>query len=112
MFPSGIREHMDTQVREPRQWFWQYLWKNVTQGGLDCCSDIFIGDTTWGPREIYGQEYFIYHVHPFGVSKNLTEVLPRKLTMDEIIKASDAISYAPNFEPHEIVHYFDDDEIF
>jgi hypothetical protein len=39
---------------------------------------------------MYYLDHLIYHVHPFGLEKNFTESLPRKLKLEEIIEASDA----------------------
>lgn len=91
-------------------WYWRNLWRNVTHGGLDCCSDVYIGAHYVSPKEMYMLQYLIYKVHPFGLQKNLTETMPRKLTLDEIITASDVKSLSPNFIEHERVHYIDDDE--
>lgn len=49
--------------------------------------------------EVYLLNYFTYSVHPFGIDKNTTEVLPRKPPLDEVI----ARSNIPGFG----VHYFD-----
>lgn len=111
IFPVGIEEH----VKKPEKvdmnfWYWQYLWRNVSQDGLDCCSDVYIGCHYVSPREMYALQYLIYEVHPFGMSKNLTEQLPRKLSLDEIVNASDVASYSPNFRAHDHIHYFDHDE--
>lgn len=45
---------------------------------------------------MYSFEYFFYHVHPFGLDKNFTEVLPRKPPLDEVIARSDI----PGFGSH------------
>ena len=49
--------------------------------------------------EVYLLNYFTYSVHPFGIDKNTTEVLPRKPPLDEVI----ARSNIPGFG----IHYFD-----
>jgi hypothetical protein len=64
------------------------------------------------PHEMYFLEYAIYKVHPFGLQRNLTEVLPRKLTLQEVIEKSDTKSFSPNFKEHVRVHNLDDDEKF
>jgi hypothetical protein len=110
IFPVGVEEHMHNRDPDMNYWYWRNLWRNVTQGGLECCSDVYIGAHYVGPKEMYMLDYLVNVVHPFGVQKNLTEEMPRKLTMEEIIKASDAVSFSPNFLPHENVHNFDDDE--
>jgi hypothetical protein len=49
-------------------------------------------------------------VHPFGLDKNSTEVLPRKLQLDETIKASEVRTYAKYYVEHEIVREVEDSE--
>jgi hypothetical protein len=39
-------------------------------------------------KQMYTLDYFTYHVHPFGLDKNSTEVLPRKPSLDEILARS------------------------
>jgi len=109
IFPAGMIIHMKHK-KPDLKWYFQYLYRNVTQGGLNCCSDVFIGAHYVKPKKMYLMDYLIYNVHPFGLMKNLTEVLPRKLSLDEIIESSDKKSFATNFVPHEAVHYIDDDE--
>lgn len=110
IFPAGMVVHMKHDEPDLKYWYFKYLYRNVTQGGLNCCSDLFIGDHYVKPEEMHFMDYLIYNVHPFGLRKNLTEVLPRKLLLDEIIESSDKLSFAENFVPHEIVHYIDNDE--
>lgn len=55
-------------------------------------------------------EYLVYHVHPFGYEQNTTEVLPKKLSLDEIIERSDAKSYAPEYKEHERIHNIEESE--
>jgi glycoprotein-N-acetylgalactosamine 3-beta-galactosyltransferase len=110
IFPAGVIVHMKHGEPDLKYWYFKYLYRNVTQGGLDCCSDIFIGVHYVKPKEMYLMDYLIYNVHPFGLRKNLTENLPRKLSLDEIIENSDKKSFAKNFVPHAAVHYIDDDE--
>ena len=110
IFPAGLIEHMKHKEPDLKYWYYKYLYRNVTQGGLNCCSDIFIGAHYVKPEEMYFMDYLIYNIHPFGLRKNLTEALPRKLSLNEIIESSDKISFAENFVPHENVHYIDDDE--
>lgn len=55
-------------------------------------------------------QYLIYDVHPFGLQKNLTESLPRKLTIEELIKLSDEKSFASNYKEHQRIHQIDEDE--
>ncbi|CAG9800631.1 unnamed protein product [Chironomus riparius] len=110
IFPAGVIEHMKHKEPDMKYWYFRYLYRNVTQGGLDCCSDIFIGSHYVKSKGMYFMDYLINNVHPFGLMKNVTEALPRKLSLDEIIASSDKISFAENFVPHKSVHFIDDDE--
>ena len=111
IFPVGMEDHVNKPEKlDLNYWYWRNLWRNVSQGGLECCSDVYIGCHYVRPVEMHALQYMIYDVHPFGLNKNLTEKLPRKLNLTEIVNASDVDSYSPNFRPHEHVHYFDDDE--
>ena len=110
MFPVGIEEHVKYKDPDFSYWYWKNLYRNVTQGGLGCCSDIFVEAHYVHLKEFYLLDYLIYKVHPFGINKNLTETLPRKLSLEEIIEKSDKKSFSPNFIPHKIVHHIDEDE--
>lgn len=59
---------------------------------------------------MYALDYFMYQVHPFGVDKNFTEVLPRKFGLDEIIARSEVKTYAKNYRPHETIREIEDSE--
>jgi glycoprotein-N-acetylgalactosamine 3-beta-galactosyltransferase len=111
LFPVGIEEHVKNDTNMD-YWYQKNLWHNVSKGDLNCCSDTFMGAHYVSPKEMYLLEYFIYHVHPFGLQKNITEELPRKLTLQEIIDASDTKSYSPNFNEHKRIHNLDEDEKF
>lgn len=82
----------------------------MTQGSLDCCSDTLVHMHYISPIEMGKYDYLVYNVHPFGVEKNLTEVLPRKFSLEEIIKTSDEKSLSKYYVEHEKIHNFDDDE--
>ena len=71
-------------------WYFQRMYYDVAQGNLSCCSDVAISFHYAKPKLMYLFEYFIYRNNLFGLEKNLTETLPRKLTLSEIITASDA----------------------
>ncbi|KAG5674688.1 hypothetical protein PVAND_004640 [Polypedilum vanderplanki] len=109
-FPIGTEEHMKHEAIDPTFWYSQYLWRNFSQGGLDCCSDTFIESHYASPQEMHMLDYLIYNVHPFGLQKNLTETLPRKLSIEEIIKRSDEKSFAANYQEHRRNHQIDEDE--
>jgi hypothetical protein len=102
---------MSEKRNDPDFWYWKYMWKSVKQGGLDCCSKLFISNHKVMPDEMKLLEWLIYHVHPFGV-KGEVENMPKKLTLDEILRASDGVSDSVNFVPHEVDHRFESDEEF
>lgn len=111
IFPLGVEMHMKNEELNMSNWYAQYLWRNVTQGGLECCSDTYIGSHYIRPLEMNLMQFLIYHLHPYGITKNLTEKFPRKLSLEEILKASDDKSvFASNYLEHERIHYIDDDE--
>lgn len=111
IFPVGVEQHMSFHEPDMNYWYYRNMWRNVTQGGLGCCSDIYIGSHYISTKEMNLLEFLIYHSHPFGLEKNLTEALPRKLSLKEIVKASDAKSiFSPNYEEHERKHIIEDDE--
>jgi glycoprotein-N-acetylgalactosamine 3-beta-galactosyltransferase len=107
-FPLQFDESFKTY--KPDFWYYRYRYYNYTRGSLSCCSDVPIAFHYIKPEKMFLLEYLIYRVHPFGLEKNLTETLPRKLKIEEIIKASDAKSLSPNFVNHTDYHQLDSDE--
>lgn len=87
-FTVNMEEH--TYKNRPDYWYTQRMYYEVPQGGLRCCSDVGISFHYTNSKSKYLLEFLIYRNHPFGLEKNLTEVLPRKLSLMEIIDASDA----------------------
>lgn len=111
IFPVGVEEHMKKDEPDMTYWYYRNLWRNVTQGGLGCCSDTYIGSHYVSPKEMHLLEFLIYNLHPYGIEKNLTEILPRKLTLEEVVESSDAKSiYSPNYKEHKKYHNIDQDE--
>lgn len=110
-FPVGVEEHMRKKV-DPKYWYTERVYYNITQGNIDCCSETSAEYHYINPREIRVLDYYIYKVHPFGIDDHLTEVLPQKLSLKEIIEASDANSSAPLFKKHQDNHYMDPDEFY
>jgi glycoprotein-N-acetylgalactosamine 3-beta-galactosyltransferase len=94
------------------KWYNNFLWSNATTGGIYAYSDLFTLHHWVTPKRMYLLDYLIYNVHPFGLEKNLTETLPRKLPLKEIIEMSDRKSLSPNFVPHTPIHHLDKDEIY
>lgn len=95
-FPIGIDPHFRTDI--DGNWYFQRNYYNLTRYDLSCCSDVVVELHYIPPVEMYLLEYFIYHVHPFGLENNLTETYPKKLKLDEILKASNTPSFAESFQ--------------
>jgi hypothetical protein len=62
--------------------------------------------------KMYALEFFVYNVHPFGLKKNLTEKLPRKLELKEIIAASNIKGWGKEYVDHEPVHHLEPSEFY
>lgn len=56
--------------------------------GLSCCSDTPIGFHYVDISHMYLMEYLFYRVQPFGISRNISYILPEKLEMKDILQAS------------------------
>lgn len=109
-FPVGAQEHIKHNYDKSMWYYMQSYYES--ERGLDCCSDTVIGMHYIDPKQFYFLEYLIYRASAFGVYKNVTEVLPRKLELQEILNASDVQSNAEWYENHEMIHYLTDSEKF
>jgi hypothetical protein len=65
-----------------------------------------------GQQQSLKLEYLIYRVHPYGLDKNSTEKLPRKLPLQEIIDASNIKGWGKEYRDHEPVLHLDPSEIY
>lgn len=63
----------------------KWWWHKFKQGPSNCCSDRLVAIQNVINTHLYYMEYFIYKVHAFGRHR-LPEPLPRKKTLDEIVK--------------------------
>ena len=68
-FPVGVLKHMEKKSRHDR-WYWDRTYLEAPTGFHNCCSDTIIGMHYVKPLKMNAYEYFIYHVHPFGLNKN------------------------------------------
>lgn len=109
-FPVGLNPHLKEKIGD--WWYNSYLWYNNSMATLKCCSDTFASMNYVKPSEMYALEYFVYQVHPFGIQKNLTEKLPRKLSIEEIIAASDVKGYGNMYTDHTPVHNIEKSEYY
>lgn len=110
-YPVGAEEHMKFGY----DWTWWYHYTQYylsPKGGIDCCSEHPVAFHYVGPKEMHLFEYLIYNSHPFGLDDHINEKLPRKLSMKEVIAASDVHSKAPKFVIHENRHQLDSDEYY
>lgn len=110
-FPFPIRKLTRGLDHQP-DWFERFNYYNFTLSGIAGLSDVGISFHYIKPAEMYFLEVLIYHVHPFGLHKNVSETLPKKLKLEEIISASDAKSSALNFYDHKDFHNLTSSELF
>lgn len=110
-FPVSFFAYMSYLTKSSYLWFYDYTYFNVTIGNLNCCSDVPIVFHKIKPKRMFLMEFLFYHLHPFGVDKNSTEKLPRKLKLSEIIEASDKKVQTPNFRDHLDYHNLTSSEI-
>lgn len=73
LFPEKVDDDYD-------KWWWHKM-----KQGPNCCSDRLISIQNVFNTHLYYMEYFIYKVHAFGRHR-LPEPLPKKKTLDEIVK--------------------------
>jgi glycoprotein-N-acetylgalactosamine 3-beta-galactosyltransferase len=103
-FPIGMKQHFDREMKDMTYWYLDRLYYNATQGNLSCCSDTSVSHHYIKPQKMYMLEYYIYKVSIFGNDDNTHETLPRKFSLEEIIKASDAKSSSKSYKPHRDYH--------
>ncbi|CAO1369074.1 unnamed protein product [Diamesa hyperborea] len=109
-FQMSVEEHFNPN-RIPDNWYWKYLYYNVTQGSMDCCSKTLAGLHYITPREMYMLDYLIYDVKPYGVEQHDNKK-PPKLPLAEILRRSNEKSSSPNFREHEVIHEMEESEKF
>lgn len=108
----GVEKYFPSKFN-PKSWFYEKSFYDAPHGTLDCCSDMPVGvHFIKNPRELSLLEYLIYHVHPFGVDKTSSDVRPRKLSLKEILEASDFGSNSRLYKKHKIIHEMESSENF
>ena len=110
-FPVSIEEHMKAETEVVPWWYTEKEFYNSPQGSTDCCSNTSVNFHYIDPQEMFKIEYLIYKVHPFGLDHQV-ERLPHKLSLENIIKASDVPSPSKQFKPHRAFHNMDSSEIY
>lgn len=109
-FPIGPEAYMSPKSPNfPTWWYEHNEWTDYKHGGIDGCADTFANVHYASPKEMHMINYLIYKAHPFGIIKG-NQTLPRKLTLEEVIKDSDSPSKSPNYFTHEPIHNLDEDE--
>lgn len=110
-FPLGIKQYF-APIKNTTFWYWRYTYYEVAYRSLDCCSAHGIGFHYVKPPIMYFLEYLLYTVEqPFGLFDPRNDTLPRKLSLKEIIAASDADAPGKFRKPHDDFHQLDPDEI-
>ena len=109
-FPISVEDHMEVE-RPTDYWYFDYLYYNVTQGSLDCCSDTIAGLHYIDPIEMYMLDYLIYHVKPYGVEQH-DDKIPPKYPLAEIIRRSNEKSSSKFYKKHTPIHDMEDSEKF
>jgi hypothetical protein len=99
-FPVGVESHF-TKTPNKTYWYTENMYYDVVWGNLDCCSDTIAQIHYVPPTEMYLFEYLVYRVHPFGLEKYVSETLPQKLPMKEILRRSSDLSESSNRKLYE-----------
>jgi hypothetical protein len=110
-FPTSIVELVKVQPKKLELFYYNYTYYNVTYENLDCCSKIPAAFHYMGPSEKTFLEYSIYRSQVYGLPCAAPVELPRKLSIDEIIRESDKKVYTPNFRNHVDHHNFSSSEM-
>ncbi|XP_044727724.1 glycoprotein-N-acetylgalactosamine 3-beta-galactosyltransferase 1-like isoform X2 [Chrysoperla carnea] len=66
-FPFVPEHHLIPVPKDPKFWFWKYIYYDSNQG-MDCCSDNAISFHYVSPNQMYVLEYLIYHLRPYGIA--------------------------------------------
>ena len=110
-FPIPLYDHFDPKS-STTYWYFERLYYKVALGSVDCCSNTIAGMHYITPNEMYSLDYLIYHVHPYGISKNKNDGIPDKLTLNEILERSRDIDSNKSIIENNIVNQMDKSEYF
>ncbi|CRK99851.1 CLUMA_CG013154, isoform A [Clunio marinus] len=110
-FPVSLLQHVQ-ENKDLTYWYYTSQFYEVEQGSLNCCSALPIAFHYINCHEMYLVEYLTRKVHPFGIHSTIDLTLPRKLTFEEILSASDINSTAIQYQYRKVEHNFDKNEKF
>lgn len=110
-FPLGAEEHM-RPANDPEYWYTKNQYLLAAEENTRCCSDTSVQFHYIDPQTMLGYEYYVYHVHPFGLDDNSNEVVPKKIPLKEVIAASDIRSPSANFQNHTDYHDLEPSEMY
>lgn len=109
-FPIGPEAYMGPKSNNwPTWWYESMEWEDYERGGLGGIADTLACIHYASPKEMYLINHLVFNIYPFGFVRP-SDILPKKLSLNEIIKASDAESKSRNYFKHDIVHNLEEDE--
>ncbi|CAG7830156.1 unnamed protein product [Allacma fusca] len=75
-------DHVYPHEKALDYWYWKDLMYPQEQG-LDCCATDAITFHYVSPRDMYAMEYFLYHLRPYGINKEVRYVQEYPLELTE-----------------------------
>lgn len=96
---------------DPENYFKMYEYYTTPQGSLNCCSDVPVMFHYVNQSRMQLLENLIYKTYPFGINQP-RDSMPHKLSLKEIIAASDVESSGRHFVKHKLYHDTDESELY
>lgn len=72
--PFPPESHVNTDLIDKRNWLWSYNYHPL-KVGPECCSDTSVTFHYISPHFMYTMEYLIYHLKPYGIVRDLSDVI-------------------------------------
>lgn len=79
-FPFNVETHIIPEKIPDSSWFWNTIYYPY-KTGLDCCSDTAVSFNSVEPRKMILMEYFLYHLHPYGISHGQPEIYEKNVSV-------------------------------